>query len=157
MDLALTNEERAAAIRRFWEGGNLPLKYNTRNLFRPETHDRAIILREYISSCRSVFARRTIQTLPDDILFNIFNEAVRRSHDNTQLNEWGHGEPIFSTPVTLSHVSRRFRRAALSCRNLWVHVNNDMFEDQLSAYLHRSGSAGLIVALNLKVVKDDRL
>lgn len=84
----------------------------------------------------SLVAMAEFATLPNEILVNIFEQAVHGSF-----------HCMFGEAVRLSHVCRRFRDIALSCSALWTVVSDSDSPVMVDVLLTRSRKAGLRVSL----------
>ncbi|KAH8110019.1 hypothetical protein DFH11DRAFT_1623112 [Phellopilus nigrolimitatus] len=93
----------------------------------------ASICRKLLKNDDSAF-KCGVHSLPDKILSRIF----------LIMHEV---ETVYSAPIILSVVSRRFRAIALDTPALWTCVSNEMSADELKTFLSRSKDQKLLVRL----------
>lgn len=81
-----------------------------------------------------------VYTLPEDVVVQILKMAYQHHFPHCRLDN---GMPHINSPVAISHVSRRWRRLALSVPAIWtcVHVTPSQpsrYAEVIKAYLVRS-------------------
>ncbi|TDL17487.1 hypothetical protein BD410DRAFT_549675 [Rickenella mellea] len=101
------------------------------------TNDEIHVLQE---KCLPFTRQRGIQSLPDDILKNVF-EIGYETYDNVY---WDH-----TFPVEVSHVNQRFRSTALCTPRIWTNLTNRMPVAQLETFISRSKATELSIFLDL--------
>ncbi|TDL15741.1 hypothetical protein BD410DRAFT_796138 [Rickenella mellea] len=83
-----------------------------------------------------------IKIIPDEILAHIFESGHQMSEDS-------------EFALRISHVSHRFRQVSLQAPLLWTRLSSRHSEDQIDAFISRSGKLDLEVALSDEDDADD--
>ncbi|KAI0755785.1 hypothetical protein C8Q74DRAFT_322668 [Fomes fomentarius] len=106
--------------------------------------------RRMLQSYQAPNAPPHIDKLPTELLVIIFKFCHPVAHHQgvVQLDSWGSGNPVeTSTILTITHVSSLWRCVALSCDELWTHVDGECYA-RLTAFLDRSQQRPLWLSLD---------
>ncbi|TDL25336.1 hypothetical protein BD410DRAFT_636185 [Rickenella mellea] len=104
------------------------------NLVVDVLENEIVLLQE---ACLPVTMKRGMQSLPDDLLREIFELATEEYEFSMPKDP--------ELPMKLANVNRRFRSVALRTPSLWSKLTNDLKLGQLKIYISRSRVSGLSI------------